>query len=158
MPADTTIPSGVDRITIVPGLCNGKPTIRVREPQCRPPLRRRCRQLVPRFLIDVNLPRRFHLWATADFVFAKDIDQSWPDDAIWTYALAHDLVIVTVDTDFYDRALVATVCPKIVHFKLYNLRLREWHPLVTRVWPQIVVLVATHRMVIVYRDRIDALP
>lgn len=28
MPADITIPSGVDRITIIPGLCNGKPTIR----------------------------------------------------------------------------------------------------------------------------------
>lgn len=28
MPADTIIPSGIDRITIIPGLCNGKPTIR----------------------------------------------------------------------------------------------------------------------------------
>jgi uncharacterized protein (DUF433 family) len=28
MPADTTIPSGLDRITIIPGLCGGKPTIR----------------------------------------------------------------------------------------------------------------------------------
>ena len=28
MPADTNIPSGVDRITIIPGLCGGKPTIR----------------------------------------------------------------------------------------------------------------------------------
>jgi uncharacterized protein (DUF433 family) len=28
MPANTTIPSGIDRITIIPGLCNGKPTIR----------------------------------------------------------------------------------------------------------------------------------
>jgi uncharacterized protein (DUF433 family) len=29
MPPDTTnIPSGIDRITIIPGLCNGKPTIR----------------------------------------------------------------------------------------------------------------------------------
>ena len=28
MPAKTTIRSGIDRITIIPGLCNGKPTIR----------------------------------------------------------------------------------------------------------------------------------
>lgn len=28
MSADTAIPSGIDRITIIPGLCNGKPTIR----------------------------------------------------------------------------------------------------------------------------------
>jgi uncharacterized protein (DUF433 family) len=28
MPADTVIQSGIDRITIIPGLCNGKPTIR----------------------------------------------------------------------------------------------------------------------------------
>lgn len=28
MPADTAIPSGLDRITIIPGLCGGKPTIR----------------------------------------------------------------------------------------------------------------------------------
>ncbi len=110
-----------------------------------------------RFIIDVNLPRRFHLWATADFVFAKDFDQSWPDDAIWDHALANDLVIVTVDTDFFDRALVGTMCPKIIHFKLYNLSLKDWHPLVTRVWPKIVTLIDMHRMVIVYRDRIDAL-
>lgn len=113
---------------------------------------------MPRFIIDVNLPHRFHHWATADFVFAKDFDVSWPDDAIWDYAFANDLVIVTVDTDFYDRALVAKTGPKIIHFKLYNLRLKDWHPLVSRVWPQVVTLVDTHRMVIVYRDRIDALP
>ena len=113
---------------------------------------------MPRFLIDVNLPRHFHLWTTSDYMFARDFDQSWPDDAIWTHALVNDFVIVTVDTDFYDRALVATTCPKIIHFKLFNLRLRDWHPLVTRVWPQIEELIAHHRMVIVYRDRIDALP
>ncbi len=111
-----------------------------------------------RFIIDVNLPRRFHLWATSDFVFAKDFDQAWPDDEIWNHALAENLVIVTVDTDFYDRALVTAVCPKIIHFKLYNLRLRDWHPLVTRLWPQILTLVDGHQMVIVYRDRIDCLP
>jgi predicted nuclease of predicted toxin-antitoxin system len=112
---------------------------------------------MPRFIIDVNLPRRFHLWATADFVFAKDIDPTWPDEAIWDFALANDLIIVTVDTDFYDRALISDICPKIVHFKLYNLRLKDWHPLVTRLWPQITALIETHRMVIVYRDRIDVL-
>ena len=78
------------------------------------------------FLIDVNLPRRFPLWATADFLFVRDFDQSSPDDAIWKYALANDLVIVTVDSDFHDRALVSSVSPKIVHLKLYNLRLKEW--------------------------------
>lgn len=110
------------------------------------------------FLIDVNLPRRFHLWASGDFTFAHDFDPSWSDAALWDHALAHDLVIVTVDTDFYDLALVAPTCPKIIHFKLYNLRLRDWHPLVTRLWPQAVGLIAMHRMVIVYRDRVDALP
>jgi predicted nuclease of predicted toxin-antitoxin system len=110
-----------------------------------------------RFLIDVNLPRRFHLWATAEFSFVKDFDTSWSDDTIWDHALANGLVIVTVDADFYDRALIATNCPKIVHFKLYNLRLRDWHPLVTRMWPKIVTQIETSRMVIVYRDRIDTL-
>jgi predicted nuclease of predicted toxin-antitoxin system len=73
---------------------------------------------MPRFNIDVNLPRRFHLWATANFVFAKDIDPLWPDEAIWDHALENDLIIVTVDTDFYDRALISDICPKIVHFRL----------------------------------------
>ena len=111
-----------------------------------------------RFIVDVNLPRRFHVWAAGDFVFAHDFNPSWPDAAIWDYALANDLIIVTVDTDFHDRALIAAQCPKIVHFKLYNMRLKDWHPLVTRIWPQVVSLIGTHRMVIVYRDRIDALP
>ena len=113
---------------------------------------------MPRFFIDVNLPRRFHLWASGDFVFAHDFNPSWPDEAIWDQALANNLVIVTVDTDFYDRALISATCPKIIHFKLYNMRLKDWHPLVTRIWPQVVTLIDAHRMVIVYRDRIDALP
>lgn len=111
-----------------------------------------------RFLVDVNLPRRFHLWAGADFEFVRDLDASWPDNAVWSHALDNELVIVTVDSDFYERALLDERCPKIIHFKLYNLRLADWHPLVTRIWPGIVALIATHRMVIVYRDRIDALP
>ncbi len=108
-----------------------------------------------RFLIDVNLPRRFHLWATGDFEFAHDHDPSWSDAQLWDYARANDLSIVTVDSDFHDRTLVSQTGPKVIHLLLNNLRLRDWHPLMTKIWPTIRTLSQDHRLVVVYRDRID---
>lgn len=113
---------------------------------------------MPKFLIDANLPRWFHLWAGEGFEFAHDDNPSRSDDDLWNYALANDLVIVTVDGDFHDRRILQDYGPKIIHFRLRNMRLRDWHPIVTAAWPKIAALIEHHRMVIVYADRIDAVP
>ncbi|WP_201219304.1 DUF5615 family PIN-like protein [Halochromatium roseum] len=109
------------------------------------------------FLIDVNLPYRFALWANEDCIHMRDIGETWSDSEIWRYAREHDLIIVTKDTDFSDRIMVSEPPPRVVHICFGNMRMRQFHGLMTRLWPQIMELTTTNRLVRVYQDRIEAL-
>jgi predicted nuclease of predicted toxin-antitoxin system len=57
---------------------------------------------VPRFLIDVNLPYRFSVWAAGNFVRARGMGERWSDSELWAYARERGLIIVSNDTDFSD--------------------------------------------------------
>lgn len=82
-----------------------------------------------RFLIDVNLPYRSSLWAGDDFVHAKDLGERWSDSELWAYARSQDLVIVSKDADFSDRILVSQLPPRVVHIRLGNMKMRDFHRL-----------------------------
>ena len=110
-----------------------------------------------RFLIDVNLPRRYSLWANDEFVFVHDLDPTWSDRQIWEYALAHDSVVVSKDADFIDRAMIETTGPRVVQIRFGNARLREWHADLIALWPRILSALASYRMVLVYRDRLECI-
>lgn len=43
-----------------------------------------------------------------------------PDEAIWTYAARNDYVLVSKDTDFYQRSLVYGSPPKVVWLRVGN--------------------------------------
>ncbi len=58
---------------------------------------------MPRYLMDVNLPYRFSLWSTSEYVHMRDLGETWSDTEIWNDARDHDLVIISKDTDFSDR-------------------------------------------------------
>ena len=60
---------------------------------------------MPKFLVDVNLPRYFK-FNSPDFEFVSDIDTRMSDDKIWNYACAKGLIILTKDSDFYTRCLL----------------------------------------------------
>jgi hypothetical protein len=62
---------------------------------------------MPRFLIDVNLPYRSSVWSGVDFAHMRDIGETWTDSPIWQYARERDMVIVSKDTDFSDRAMIS---------------------------------------------------
>jgi predicted nuclease of predicted toxin-antitoxin system len=111
---------------------------------------------MPRFLIDVNLPYRFSVWSGDAFAHMRDIGETWTDTRIWQYAGERDLVIVTKDTDFSDRAMISTPPPRVVHLRFGNMRMREFHTLISRLWPSIVALSAANRLIRVYQDRIEA--
>jgi predicted nuclease of predicted toxin-antitoxin system len=111
---------------------------------------------MPRFLIDVNLPYRFSLWSAEDFAHMRDIGETWTDTQIWQYARDRDMVIVSKDADFSDRAMISVPPPRVVHLRFGNMRMRDFHALISRLWPSIVVLSATNRLVQVFEDRIEA--
>ena len=80
-----------------------------------------------RYLIDVNLPRYFSLWAGEQYTFLVDIGPAWSDSHVWHYAKAHDFTIVSKDADFSDRVLLETDTPPIIHIRTGNMKMREFH-------------------------------
>jgi hypothetical protein len=59
--------------------------------------------LTPKFLIDANLPRYFSLWKGEEFIKQNEIDDTWTDEQIWTFATENFLTIVTKDSDFFQQ-------------------------------------------------------
>ena len=110
---------------------------------------------MPRFLIDANLPYRFDIWRGPDFQHVYDLNDAWPDSEIWRHARENDLVIVGKDADFSDRIILSTPPPRVVHLRIGNMKMRELHTFVHRVWPRIVELVETHKLVIVHEQLIE---
>lgn len=110
-----------------------------------------------RFLIDVNLPRRFSLWADGSCVFVHDLGESWSDSEIWNYASAHDLTIVSKDADFSSRVMLSTGGPSVIHIRIGNLRISELHAFLGRVWADVCELSEKNRLVQVYSDRIETI-
>ena len=87
----------------------------------------------------------------------RDIGETWTDSQIWEYARDGDLVIVSKDADFSDRVMVSTPPPRVVHIRFGNMRMRDFHTLVSALWPRIVTLSMTNRLVGVYENRIEAI-
>jgi predicted nuclease of predicted toxin-antitoxin system len=112
---------------------------------------------VPRYLVDANLPYYFSVWNGPDFVHAKDLDDQWSDSEIWRYALEHDLTIVTKDADFSDRVMVTDPPPRVIHVKLGNLRMRDFHRAISAVWPEACELSRSCRLVRIFTDRIEGI-
>ena len=45
----------------------------------------------------------------------------------------------------------------MVHLRFGNLRRREFHALLARVWPQVEALLKTHKLVNVHADRVEGI-
>ncbi|WP_343488381.1 DUF5615 family PIN-like protein [Allomuricauda sp. d1] len=110
-----------------------------------------------KFLIDVNLPKRFSLWKSASYIHQSDLDDTASDNTIWDYAKEKNLTIVTKDSDFSNRILFANPPPKIIHVKVGNMRIQKLHEYLNSVWPQALELIETHKLVNIYPDKIEAL-
>ncbi len=108
-----------------------------------------------KFLIDVNLPRRIPCWQGADFEYVVDMDDEWTDSKIWEYARIHELTIVSKDTDFSHRIVLASPPPRIIHIKVGNMRLRDFRAFVELVWNTACAVSTEYKLVNVFRDRIE---
>lgn len=107
------------------------------------------------WLFDQNLPARLSFTPGLPVIAADTIAPSATDSLLWKYAREHELAIVTKDADFSARIIVASPPPWIVHLRFGNLRLREFHAVLARVWPQIEATVKTHKLVNVFIDRVE---
>jgi predicted nuclease of predicted toxin-antitoxin system len=110
-----------------------------------------------RYLIDANLPYYFSLWHGPEYIHVFDINDEWKDSEVWAYARQHGLTIVSKDSDFSDRALLAPPPPRVVHVRLGNMRMRAFHESVSRVWAEVCELSLRCRVVQIFPDRIEGI-
>ena len=110
-----------------------------------------------RYLIDANLRRWFSLWAGGDCEFVHDLGTNWSDTDIWDYAAAHGLTIVSKDADFSPRVLTAEAGPSVIHVRVGNLTMADFHRYLSGIWTDVCRASASCRLVKVYRDRIESI-
>ena len=102
------------------------------------------------FLFDENLPRRLTFAMSWPIVHASLLGESPTDSAIWHFARDRRLAIVSKDSDFSDRAMIATPPPWAV------IRLHAFQATLAKVWPQVESLLPENKLICVYRDRIES--
>ena len=107
------------------------------------------------FLFDENLPSRLSFTPGHPVVAVSALGASPTDTQVWEFARQQELVIVTKDADFSERIIIQTPPPWVVHLRFGNLRRREFHALLARLWPQVEALLRTHKLVNVYADRVE---
>jgi len=108
------------------------------------------------FLFDSNLPSLIQFTPAFPVIHARSLGDNPTDTDLWEHARLHDLAIVSKDADFSNRIIVQSPPPRVVHLRFGNLRRREFHRLLARVWPRVEFLIQGHKLVNVYQDRIEA--
>lgn len=112
---------------------------------------------MPRYLIDVNLPRYFSLWNSPDYIHQNEIGSTHKDHQIWEYAAKNNLTIITKDSDFSNRVLLSQPSPKVIHIRLGNMEMKKLHEIISRCWEQVLEMSAQNKLVIVFENRIEAI-
>jgi len=112
---------------------------------------------VPKYLIDANLPYRFSVWNTPDYIHQKDIDDQWTDEQIWQYAKNENLTIVTKDADFLNKMILSEPPPRIIHIRFGNMRMNMFFTFVKNIWDNVTQLSTENKIVSVYKDRIETI-
>ena len=107
------------------------------------------------FLLDENLPKSLNLTETS--VHATDLGKRKTDAEIWQYAKLNDLVIITKDTDFYDRIILEGPPPKIIWIRLGNLKREMLEERIHQEWQEIKSLIKQFSMIEIHSDRIEGI-
>jgi predicted nuclease of predicted toxin-antitoxin system len=107
------------------------------------------------FFFDENLPSRLQFSPSYPVVSDAALGPRPTDTQVWEFARQRELVIVSKDADFSERIILHTPPPWVVHLRFGNLKLREFHALLARVWPKVEALLKTHKLVNVYADRAE---
>jgi predicted nuclease of predicted toxin-antitoxin system len=110
-----------------------------------------------KYLIDVNLPYYFSPWSGPDYIHVRDLNDEWTDGQVWSHAKRERLTIVSKDADFSARALIEHPPPRVIHIRIGNLRMREFHERIFGIWSEVCELSTRYRLVHVFRDRIEGI-
>jgi predicted nuclease of predicted toxin-antitoxin system len=112
---------------------------------------------VRKYLIDVNLPSRFSIWASEEYEHVVHINDELRDSEIWEYAKENDLTIVTKDADFSDMIMITVPPPRVIHIKLGNMKMKEFHQLLSRIWGDVCAMSDEFKLIRVYSNTIEGI-
>ncbi|CAM2851102.1 Predicted nuclease, contains PIN domain, potential toxin-antitoxin system component [Flavobacterium succinicans] len=110
-----------------------------------------------KFLIDVNLPYHLSIWNSDYFIHQKNINDEWFDEQIWVYAKENNLTIITKDVDFSNKMMLSNPPPKVIHIRFGNMKMKDFHENICKVWDSVVEMNARHKLVNVFKDRIEGI-
>jgi predicted nuclease of predicted toxin-antitoxin system len=110
-----------------------------------------------KYIIDANLPYYFDLFRGEEYIHVIDIDPHMSDSKIWQYAKENNLTIVTKDADFSDRIQLQTPPPKVIHIKFGNMKIKEFHKTINKIWNSVIEISKDYKLVNVYIDRIEGI-
>jgi predicted nuclease of predicted toxin-antitoxin system len=66
------------------------------------------------------------------------------------------LTVITKDADFSHRIVLHTPPPRVIHVRIGNVSLRDLFGLMTMWWPTAQQLSATHKLVTIFANHIEA--
>ncbi len=108
-----------------------------------------------KYLIDVNLPSRFSIWVSDEYEHVIHINDELKDSEIWQYAEKRNLTIVTKDTDFSDMIMINNPPPRVIHIKIGNMKMREFHQLIAKIWEDVCTMSDNYKLIRVYKNKIE---
>jgi predicted nuclease of predicted toxin-antitoxin system len=110
-----------------------------------------------KFLVDENLPRTLQLEGEDHFLFIVDFGRQMSDTEIWEYAIENDHIIITKDTDFYDKMVLKGPPPKVIWIRIGNTRRKKLEQIIKRLWKQITTAIDKFDLIEVYEDKIEGI-
>ena len=107
-----------------------------------------------KYIIDANLPLKLDVWHSEEFIHVFTINPFWKDSEIWDYAKDNNLVIITKDVDFSNRIIAAKPPPKVVHFQIGNMKLRDLYQFLDTTWIKVAEMSEEYKLVKVTNSNI----
>lgn len=112
---------------------------------------------MPKYIVNSNLPQTFNLWQSDDFINAVSIKIDGDDNLIWNYAKENNLTILSRDKDFADRILHTNPPPKVIHFRLRNIKYAQFRKLMNEQWNRITFFNLNYKLVVVYHNSVEGI-
>jgi len=112
---------------------------------------------VAKFLVDANLLQTYNLWQDSDFLYAVQLNIERNDQAIWTFSSERNLTILSRDMDFANRILHFTPPPKVIHFRIGNMRYPTFRAFMNANWQKSTFYSLNYKLVLVYPDAIEGI-
>lgn len=110
-----------------------------------------------KYIIDVNLPYYFSTWNSEEYIHVRDLNDEWSDKEIWEYARINNLTIISKDADFSEKILFHKPPPRVIHIKFGNLKMKQFHSIISDNWDSICNLSQDCKLVNVFQDRIEGI-